>query len=129
MRERLRGLETIAKMHEGFQLGRSQDGAWLQRELMCGGDSYNVHKSAFNSLYKAGAIVHERRHAGDPFWLSRYKLPTDRLTVDAPSGRVAGMKTKQRGFVLSLPVMMPAVVLAFVAVCYVALGWFAVFGS
>lgn len=70
--------EVLQKLRDGWQLGSGGGGRdshiWMQRELMCGGDSFNVHASSFQALLRKKAVVSHKR-AGDPFWLTRWRLP------------------------------------------------------
>lgn len=66
-------------MREGWQLGRSDNGArgprfWLQRKLCCGGETINVHLGTIGAMRKRGMIEQVEPKPGDRFWLTRYEL-------------------------------------------------------
>lgn len=79
MRSLIKKDEVLKLLKEGWELGTSNHGrggrrVWLQRKLMCGGKSYNIHGASFNSLVDSGTIVRLQRRKGEQFWLTRWRL-------------------------------------------------------
>lgn len=67
----------VELLRDGWELGvgRGMDTrAWLQRKLMCGGESYECYWKSFMALWDKGRIEQLQRRKNDPFWLDRYKL-------------------------------------------------------
>lgn len=44
----------------------------MQKEMCCGGESFGVHASSFDSLMKAKKIKLLPRQRNDAYWLTRY---------------------------------------------------------
>ena len=71
--------KVLELLSDGWQLGMSTtilySSAWMQKRLMCGGDSFNVHLATLRSMEKRGQIVQMASKRDDPFWIIRYGLP------------------------------------------------------
>ena len=69
---------VIAKLREGWQLGRSNglsSHTWVQERLCCGGNSLKIRANTFQSMVERREVVALPRQPQDAYWLSRYGLP------------------------------------------------------
>lgn len=67
----------VELLREGWQLGVGSgvsSHAWMQKELMHGGDTYDCNYGSVNALRKRKIIRFLPARKKDPFWLSRYEL-------------------------------------------------------
>ncbi len=78
---------VVILIEHGWQLGTGDGRAWLQKALCHGGPSHDVNWHTFHALLARGIIVRARRHAGDDYWLTRYRLahPHGRLIKERAS--------------------------------------------
>jgi len=75
--------EIIEKLKEGWELGMSnaissgRSRAWMQRNMCCGGDTFDVRMATLHALLKHNKIVQKPKHEKDNYWLTRYGLPDE----------------------------------------------------
>lgn len=87
---------VIELLQNGWELGHSNGGAWMQKKLCCGGESHRVHVAAFSSLRKSGEIVRLPRRDNDAFWLYRYGL---KQAATPTTQQTAGENNERKDFV------------------------------
>jgi hypothetical protein len=71
--------EVLDLMRQGWELGQygggiSRSRTWLQKQLCCGGDMFDVHGGTFNALLRKRAVVALPPREKDRYWLRRYGL-------------------------------------------------------
>lgn len=83
----MKGIDVIAHMRQGWELGTGTSGPWMQQKgLCCGGPSIRIGRNILKALVNKGFIRLIPRRRGDPFWLHRYELTATAPTLPVCHG-------------------------------------------
>lgn len=73
--------KVLELLKEGWELAQHQgpeSNYWMQKNLGCDGNSFEVHAGAFHSLWKKGIIVQFPKREKDPWYMVRYGLAEEK---------------------------------------------------